>query len=158
MTKQHFDDLDGLSPETEDTKGHKQENLLLSQLTEPIPPPVILEQYNRIFPDAASRIISMAEKEQEHRHKMQEKLIDAQILDRKRARTERRLGQIFGLTVGVVTIVSGSATAIFGAPIAGGVLGSVGVAGLVLVSILDLREQRNSPNSQLDSNDEQQLS
>lgn len=140
----------------EDTKSDEQKNSFLSQLTEPIPAPVVLEQYNRIFPDAASRIISMAEKEQEHRHKMQEKLIDTQILDRKRARAERRLGQIFELTVGVVAIVSGSATAIWGDPIAGGVLGSAGVAGFILVLILDRREQCNSQKLQLESSDEQQ--
>ena len=165
MTKPHYTNLDEeVSSKTEDNLGYEQENLHLIQqisskvqLTRLIPPPVILEQYNRIFPDAASRFIAMAEREQEHRHKMQEKLVDAQILDNKRARTERRLGQIFGLTVGVVAIVAGSATAILGAPIAGsiagGVLGSAGVGGLVFVFILDRREQCHSQNSQLESSD-----
>lgn len=43
--------------------------------TGPIPEPITLEQYNRVLANAADRIVSMAEKEQEHRHRMQEKLI-----------------------------------------------------------------------------------
>lgn len=150
-----------VSAETEGKKYLQQEDLLLSQqlstsvqFTGPIPPPGILEQYNRIFPDAANRFISMAEREQEHRHKMHEKLIDAQILDNKQERTERRLGQIFGLTVGVVSIIAGSVTAVLDASIAGsivgGVLGSAGVAGLVSIYVLGRREQQKA-QTQLES-------
>ena len=162
MNKPHYNNLDEeVSSKTEDNKGYEQDSSLSQQispkeqLTGLIPPPVILEQYNRVFPDAASRFIAMAEREQEHRHQMQEKLVDAQILDDKRTRTERRLGQIFGLSIGVVAIVAGSTTAIFGAPIAGsiagGVLGSAAIAGLVFVFVLDRREQCNSQNSHLES-------
>lgn len=150
-----------VSAETEGKKNLQQENLLLGeqlstsvQFTGPIPPPGILEEYNRIFPDAANRFISMAESEQKHRHKMQEKLVDAQIFDDKQERTERRLGQIFGLTVGVVSIVAGSVTSILGASIAGsiagGVLGSAGVAGLVSVYVLGRRDQQKT-QTQLES-------
>lgn len=52
-----------------------------SQFVGPIPPPGILDRYNQILPNAADRILSMAEKEQNHRHQMQEKFIDAQTFD-----------------------------------------------------------------------------
>lgn len=35
----------------------------------PIPDPDTLERYNQIIPNAANRILEMAEKEQAHRHK-----------------------------------------------------------------------------------------
>ena len=134
-----------------DSRETQQKNSAISrkieasyQFTGPLPPPVVLEQYNRILPDAADRIVSMAEREQDHRHKMQEKLIDAQIFDVKQERGERRLGQIFGLSIGVVSIVSGSITAVLGAPIAGGVIGSAGVVGLVSVFVLGRREQQDT--------------
>lgn len=124
------------------------------QFTGPIPHPGILEQYNRILPSAADRIISMAEREEEHRHKMQEKLIDSQILDKKQERTEKRLGQIFGLTIGVVAILAGSATVVLNSSIAGevagGFIGSSGVIGLVSVFVLGRREQKSA---QLESSD-----
>ncbi len=123
----------------------------------PIPDPITLEQYNRILPDAANRIVSMAEKEQEHRHRMQEKLIDAQVNDTKQERDERRLGQIFGLSIGVVSILAGSITAILASPIAGGFIGSAGVVGLVSVFVLGRREQQNTNYPpQLESGDSEE--
>lgn len=142
----------------------QQENSSLSQqisatvqFTGPLPPPSILEQYNRILPSAADRILSMAEREQEHRHKMQEKLVDSQILDVKQERSERRLGQIFGLVIGVVAILAGAVTIISGEStaesVAGGLLGSSGVAGIVSVFVLGRREQQNARYLQSKSSD-----
>lgn len=39
--------------------------------TGPIPPPAILAEYNAIIPDAADRILKMAEKQSAHRIKME---------------------------------------------------------------------------------------
>ena len=125
--------------------------------TGPIPDPITLEQYNRVLPNAADRIVSMAEKEQEHRHRMQEKLINAQVNDTQQEREERRLGQIFGLSIGVVSIVAGSITAILASPIAGGFIGSAGVIGLVSVFVLGRREQQNTQYPpQLESGDSEE--
>ena len=41
------------------------------QYSGPIPPPSILEGYERLLPGAADRILSMAEKEQQHRHQLE---------------------------------------------------------------------------------------
>lgn len=129
------------------------------EITRPIPSAKILEQYNCILPSAADRIISMAEREQEHGHKMQEKLVDSQILDRKQERTEKRLGQIFGLTIGVVAILAGSATVILKSSIAGevagGLIGLSGVSGLVSVFVLGLREQKSAKYAQLENSDKE---
>ncbi len=91
-----------------------------------IPDPITLEQYNRVLPNAADRIVSMAEKEQEHRHRMQEKLINAQVTDTKQERNERKLGQIFGWSIGVISIIAGTITVNLGSPIAGGFIGQQG--------------------------------
>lgn len=116
----------------------------------PIPPPGILDKYNQILPGAADRILSMAEKEQGHRQKMQEKLVDAQVTDINQERSERKLGQIFGFSIGVISIISGSVTAILGSPWAGGFIGSAGVAGLVSVFVLGRRDRRSSQYPQLE--------
>lgn len=39
----------------------------------PIPPPESLEKYEQVVPGSAERILAMAEKEQEHRHKTEDK-------------------------------------------------------------------------------------
>lgn len=158
MNEPHSEnEVEDVSTEANSSRDAQEEDSSLSQnisasiqFTGPIPPPIILEQYNRILPDAANRILAMAEREQEHRHKMQEKLIDSQVLDQRQERTERRVGQNYGLTIGIVAIISGSITAILGSSLAGGFIGSAGVIGLVAVFVLGRREQQNSQSTQLD--------
>ncbi len=125
------------------------------EFTGPIPPPGLLEQYNKFLPNAADRILSMAEKEQEHRHKMQEKLVDSQVLDQRQERTEIRVGQILGFLIGVVSIVAGSYTAISSSSTAtsaaGGVIGLSGVAGLVSVFVIGRGKQQKAQYRQLEN-------
>jgi uncharacterized membrane protein len=45
----------------------------LQQWSGPLPAPDSLAKYNSVVPDAAERIIRMAEKEQQHRHEMESK-------------------------------------------------------------------------------------
>ena len=90
----------------------------------PLPPPEVLQKYNEISPGAADRIITMAENEAAHRHEIE------QLIVRSEAR-EGRIGQIFALIIGVVTICTGGLTAVYGSPIAGGFIGTGGVIGLV---------------------------
>lgn len=46
------------------------------QYTGPIPPPAMLEQYNKIVPGAAERILRMAEDQSSHRRTLEKKAID----------------------------------------------------------------------------------
>ena len=45
----------------------RTEHLQSSLFAGPLPPPEILEQYNRLVPDAAERILTMAETQAAHR-------------------------------------------------------------------------------------------
>lgn len=109
-----------------------------------LPSPEVLAQYNHLVAGAADRIVAIAEREQEHRHKMQEKLLDARLLAQRQARNERRLGQIFAFSLAVIAVVCGAIAAMLGEPIAGEVISSVGVVGLVVVFVLGLKEEKNS--------------
>ncbi|NER99817.1 MAG: DUF2335 domain-containing protein [Symploca sp. SIO1B1] len=111
-------------------------------LTDLLPSAETLAQYHNLGAEAAERIIAIAEKEQEHRHKMQEKLVDARLLAQRQARNERRLWQIFAFSLAVVSVICGSIAAMLGEPVAGEVIGSVGVFGLVVVFIAKGRGQR----------------
>lgn len=106
----------------------------------PLPPPFILEQYDQIVPGAAERIIAMAEKQAAHRQAMEKKLLEAEIRDLKSQRAEARLGQVFGLVIGVVAILSGAVVATVSVgtagQISGGLIGAGGVVGLVSVFVL----------------------
>ena len=45
------------------------------QFRGPLPPPDVLERYNQVAPDAASRIIDMAEQESSHRRNLEQIIV-----------------------------------------------------------------------------------
>jgi uncharacterized membrane protein len=77
----------------------------------PLPSPTTLKAYEEVFPGSANFIMTMAEKEQDHRHAIDHKLTDGVI-------RESRLGQwltfgvsICGLGAGAVLAATASVTA-----------------------------------------------
>lgn len=95
----------------------------------------------------------MAERQAAHRQSLQKQSVEAELDDLKARRAERRLGQIFGLVIGNVAIVSGAVVAVLSDAVAGqisgGLIGAGGVAGLVSVFVLGrrLRESRGPENA-----------
>ncbi len=67
----------------------------------PLPHPEILAGYDRVLPGAAGRIITMAEKNQAHRHSLEAKVIPAGVVS-------ERLGQILGFVLYIATLASGT--------------------------------------------------
>lgn len=63
----------------------------------PIPPPEALARYEEVQPGAADRILTMAEKQQEHRMALETKAIGGQVDQSKR-------GQLFGFILVFVCI------------------------------------------------------
>ena len=51
----------------------------VSQFSGPLPPPESLIKYNEAVPNAAERIICMAEKEMQHRHENEKRLLKNRI-------------------------------------------------------------------------------
>jgi len=66
----------------------------------PLPPPKVLEYYNQIAPGAADRIISMAEKEQDHRHKIDD-------ISNQGFKQYMSKGQWFSFILGLVNSIGG---------------------------------------------------
>lgn len=67
----------------------------------PLPPPAMLVQYNDAVPNAAERIIAMAERQSAHREELEKQVIKANI----RSQT---MGSIFGFIIGMTAILSGA--------------------------------------------------
>jgi len=59
----------------------------------PLPPPVVLKQYDEIVPGAAERILSMAESQSQHRQQLERSVIESDIKN-------SRLGLHYGLSGG----------------------------------------------------------
>lgn len=87
----------------------------------PLPPPNILEQYNKVIPSAAERIFQMAEKEGEHRRYIEKKLVDSQA-------NQVNRGATFGFMLGVLALLGGFVLAYFDKSLVGiaAILGGLG--------------------------------
>ncbi|MBE8189401.1 MAG: DUF2335 domain-containing protein [Candidatus Thioglobus sp.] len=75
--------------------------LTRQEFSGPIPPPLVLEQYQKILPTAPERIISMAEKQQNYRHSTTNKALKI-----------KNKGQLYGFLL-MVLIMFLSAYALF---------------------------------------------
>ncbi|ABA20302.1 conserved hypothetical protein [Trichormus variabilis ATCC 29413] len=146
MNESNFDEKnEHTNIEAEDDNNQLQQiNAALRDFMETLPPPIVLQQYNSILPNTSDRILAMAEREQEHRHKMREKLIDVQISDIKQERYERRLEQIFGFSLGVVSMVAGAIIAIWKSPLAGSCICSTGIFSVVFIFLLSRKKQQKN--------------
>lgn len=106
-----------------------------AEFSGPLPPPEILRQYEDVSEGLSERLISLVEKETDFRRKMEERFLEAQIDFKSRSleisSQEVRRGQVFGLSIGCVALVCGLITAWIGHPVAGTLLGSGTILGLV---------------------------
>jgi uncharacterized membrane protein len=114
----------------------------------PLPPPAILEQYDKINPGLADRIVRMAETEADHRRQIEKRALDADIQIAGKEYTERRIGQFLGFGIGVAALFIGAYVATHGQPLAGGFIGTGGVVGLVTAFIYGRRaEKTDTPDN-----------
>lgn len=100
----------------------------------PLPPPATLAQYNDVVPNGAERIMAMAERQQEHRHQIENRAIRGNIFD-------QRLGLILGFIVMMSVASAGMWCVYLGKDTAGlaALLGSV--AGPVAAFIYGRKKQ-----------------
>jgi uncharacterized membrane protein len=97
--------------------------------SEVLPPAAVLAEYEKTVPGSAREILDVFQKMAAHRCTLEMRAQEAQIADTRR-------GQFFGLIIGLVAIIAGSVTAIYGSGLAGGFIGGGGVIGLVSVFVL----------------------
>jgi uncharacterized membrane protein len=94
----------------------------------PLPPAEEIEAYNRIIPDGANRVMTMAEKQSDHRIEIEKVAVDSQQAQGKR-------GQTFAFIIAILAILAAVYVTIIGHPVTGGVLGGGTVVSLVTVFI-----------------------
>ena len=113
----------------------KKVALIGAQFVGPLPPPEAFQRYEEILLGAAERILKMAEKQAEHRQRLEEKIVNAEIRD-------ARLGLIFGFLIGLTTIVGGVICVLQGAALPGTFLSLWGLTSLVGAFIYGSRQRR----------------
>ncbi|HQQ00890.1 MAG TPA: DUF2335 domain-containing protein [bacterium] len=110
-----------------------------AQYSGPIPPPSIVAGWEKACPGSADRILSMAEREARHRQELEAASLEARRHDLLLERHERRRGQYLGFTICLVSILMGGVVILISPHLAGqitgGVLGTAGLASLVIAFI-----------------------
>lgn len=76
------------------------ERIVAGQWSGPLPPPAALEQFERSAPGAADRILTMAEREEEHRHSQEQAMLRSDAKARSR-------GQFMAFVLALVIIAGG---------------------------------------------------
>lgn len=117
------------------------------QFSGPIPPPNIINEYEKILPGAADRILAMAEKQSSHRQSMEKKMIEAESRD-------SLLGILFGFLLGIGCIVAAIVMSIVypssAGVISGAVLGGAGVTSIAITAIKSTKRGRQNSNNEDD--------
>lgn len=100
-----------------------------STFSGPIPPPSVLEGYERLIQGAAERILVMAESDAKHQQEIEFAALRA-------AEGEVKRGQLFGFIIGLTALGASMLALAMGSPAVAGVIGGTTVVGLVSVFII----------------------
>lgn len=111
--------------------GYRREELFVG----PLPPPDLLAHYEKICPGCADRILSMTEKQSDHRRKMEADLVQADI------RQERR-GQIIAAIITSGIAAGGIYLLVLGKSVSGLVALLTPLAGLASLFVYSLKQRQ----------------
>lgn len=120
----------------EQAQGDEEHQVLAmkAEFRGPLPPPEVLQRYEDIHPGTAERILQQFERETQHRHAIEEKLVDGQLDIQRDEIPARRLGQVFGLIIALSGIVA-AAYCVSTASSAGQAWAGAGIAGFSLATL-----------------------
>lgn len=103
----------------------------------PIPHPDLLQKYEEVQQGFAERIVSMAERQLDHRVKCEDTVVNGSVAESKR-------GQCFGLIVAVLFLGASLALGLTGHDWLGGVLGGGTLVALVTVFVQTKHQNKDS--------------
>ncbi|MFK3872696.1 DUF2335 domain-containing protein [Pseudoalteromonas rhizosphaerae] len=103
----------------------------------PLPPPKMLEHYDSVQPGFANRIVAMAEKEQSHRHNLENQGVSGAINKDSR-------GQHYALITSILLIASCAFLIYSGHEVSGSILGGGSLTGLAYIFISGRKKDRLS--------------
>ena len=106
----------------------------------PIPPPALLEGYERIHPGLANRLVTMAEKTTDH-------VIQQEAQGQRASIVTTVLGQTYGFVIALSFLGAGTYLASNGQALAGAFLGAGGLAGIVTSFLKSRYEHRRDTES-----------
>lgn len=109
----------------------------------PLPHPRILNQYEQVFPGATERIFRMAEKQQEHRHKLEIAVVKSNIHNEK-------TGLYSSLVITLVVVISGAVLIYLGH----GIEGFITLIATIGFHAYNFLNQKKKQEEELENNDQ----
>ncbi|MBF0568233.1 DUF2335 domain-containing protein [Candidatus Magnetominusculus dajiuhuensis] len=104
---------------------------IISSHSGPLPDPVSFQRYEQVLPGTAERILSMAECEQRHAHKMRDEVLRQNEIALNLGANERKRGQIYGLTIGISGLAASLVALLLHAETTASIIGGTTVVSLV---------------------------
>ena len=119
------------TPQSLPTKKEQQTSVVTTGLhfSGPLPPPAVLEGYERIVPEAAEHLISLVEADAKHQQEIEITALRAEI-------SGYRLGQGLGFTIATIALLVSGVCAYFGHEWPASIIGGSTVVGLVYAFVL----------------------
>jgi uncharacterized membrane protein len=121
-------------------KGKKQQIIRTFALTKsqthvgPLPDPETFKQYCELIPNGGERIMAMAEKQSDHRMKIEKKVIHGQM-------NQSNIGQFLAFFIGIAALIASVYCITKGHDWPGSIIGIGGITGLVTAFIQGRRNQ-----------------
>jgi len=103
----------------------------------PIPSPGMLDEFNKVMPNGADRVMRMAEEQSQHRMRLETATVTSQNKQGER-------GQYFAIASVMALIFAGVAVCYLGCPVVGGTIFGTTVVGIGGVFIYGKRSMRKS--------------
>lgn len=113
------------------------------QFQGPLPPPGMLEEYGRVIPDGANRLLILLEKQTDHRIEMESRLVQSRIDVTKRGQI---IAAILSVFFGLVACILGY----FGHDVLAGSIGVTTIIGLAVVFVLGKEPGKSTSKNSLD--------
>jgi uncharacterized membrane protein len=113
----------------------KRTTISATQFSGPLPPPEIFEKYNAVVPNAAERILCMAENQSNHRQKLE-------MIVAKCGARDSLLGVVFAFLICIAAIFTGGYVVLQGKSVAGSIISCSGLGGVITTFIYGTRSKR----------------
>jgi len=126
-----------------------QQQVAFTQHIGPIPDPDTLGRYNEVNPGFAERIVTMAEKEQLHRHENDVTVLNNQEKQHKRNTNTFRLGQYLALISVLLIVGLCLYCLILGYPTQAATIACSVIVGLAAVFIMNKTSVKKTPEQNL---------
>ncbi len=104
------------------------------EISGPIPSPQILQQYNSVVPDAAERILRMAEKQSDHRISIENKVVGSNIF-------KSYLGIVLATVIALYGLYISKEIAINGNPATAALVAALDIGGLIAIAVTNTKQQ-----------------